>query len=222
MRKDLKNSMLQIYKMTEDMTNSSVLLSKVTDAVTIFGSARLREGDKSYDDCVKLSKKLADNGISIFTGGGPGIMEAGNKGAMESDNEYAQSVAIGIELPFEQGMKEHADISMEHKYFATRKIHLTRHSNVGFIACHGGIGTLDEICEIACLINTKRLVCPPIVLIDKVFYQGFIDWLKLSPTAIGCITADEVDECFVLADDWEHGAEIILGYHADVKTRRQH
>lgn len=221
MVKDLKKSMMQIAKMTEDMTNSSILLNQVKDAVTIFGSARLREGDKAYDDCVKLANVLSDNGISVFTGGGPGIMEAGNKGAISSKNKDSHSVAIGVELPHEQGINEHADIVIEHKYFATRKIHLTKHSNVGFIACDGGIGTLDEICEIACLINTKRLVCPPIVLINKEFYGGFIDWLKKCPAAAGCITPEEIDECFVLADDWKHGAEIILGYHKKIKEERE-
>jgi uncharacterized protein (TIGR00730 family) len=218
--KDLKKSMKQISKITEDFTESAVQLNSVGDAVTIFGSARLKEGDSAYDDCIKLAKKLSDNGISIMTGGGPGIMEAGNKGSIMSDHPDAQSVAIGIELPFEQGLNEFADIELEHKYFATRKIHLTKHS-FAYLAMAGGIGTLDEIAELACLINTGRLNSKPIVLVDNKFFGGLIDWLKTTVTQEGVLTHKEVDDFFVLADDWEHAFDIIMGYHKELSEEKK-
>jgi uncharacterized protein (TIGR00730 family) len=214
MKKDLKKSMKQISKLTDDFTTSAIGMSEVGDAVSVFGSARLKPNTKAYKDCVEFSRRLADKGISILTGGGPGLMAAGNEGASQSDHKDSHSVAIGIELPFEQGFNEFADIKLSHKYFATRKIHLTKHS-FAYVAFSGGIGTIDEIAEIGCLINTQRLESKPIILVDRKFFQGFIDWMKDVMVNEGVITVQEIDEIFVLADDVDHAVALIEEYHQE-------
>ena len=151
--------------------------------VTIFGSSRLKEDSEDYQLCEGFAKKLSENGYSVITGGGPGIMEAANKGAYENLDDLAtqkvKSIGIGIELPFEGGNNNYLshgyDISL--KYFFIRKLMLMDYSSA-FFAFKGGIGTLDELFEVMTLMQTGKIKKRPIYLVGTDFWNPLIRWIK--------------------------------------------
>ena len=123
-----------------------------------------------------IAKKLSDNGYGVITGGGPGIMEAGNKGA---HNAGGTSVGLNIELPFEQHDNPYidSDKSIDFDYFFVRKVMFVKYSQ-GFIVMPGGFGTLDELFEAITLIQTHKIGKFPIILVGKKFWSGLVDWIK--------------------------------------------
>ncbi|MGK0255678.1 MAG: hypothetical protein ACI81I_000284 [Arcobacteraceae bacterium] len=153
----------RIFKIISDFTDAYEAFSTLPSAVSIFGSARTSRKNKYYKKTVKLSQKLSKKGFTIVTGGGGGIMEAGNKGAKIS-------VGLNIKLPTEQKINKYVKYSLNFKYFFTRKVTFIKNS-VAFIAMPGGFGTLDELSEALCLVQTKRMGAFPIVFFGKEFYQ---------------------------------------------------
>lgn len=173
--------------------------------VTIFGSARLEEGNPYYDDTVKLAKILSDAGIPIMSGGGPGIMEAANLGAMSGDSK---SFAASIKLPNEQGANNYIDIHSEHKYFMIRKWMLMSKA-VGIVCAAGGFGTVDELSEMLTLIQTKKLKPVPIVLMGSDFWKGFDDMCRNSMLPAGVISESDIN-LYKIVDTPEEAAEYLL------------
>jgi len=217
----LDKELSRINRITSDYTESSLMMANLGDAVTAFGSARSKPEDKAYKDAVQFGEIMGQNGISVITGGGPGVMQAANIGNSRNEDENVKPVGVGIELPFEEDMNEHLDISLEHKYFFTRKVFLTKHS-FAFVCFHGGLGSLDEICEVACLISTKKMKRDPIVLVDEEYWGGFVKWMKEVMPKEGTLTEKEIDEVFVFAKDGEEAAKIVLEYQKNIpKSKRQ-
>lgn len=171
-------------------------LSDIYPAVSIFGSARLRPGDKSYEKAVVIARKLVENGFSVITGGGPGIMEAGNKGAREAGGK---SIGLNIHLPMEQEANSYSNLKMDFKYFFVRKVMFVKYAQA-YVGMPGGLGTLDEISEALTLIQTKRIKPFPVVLVGTDYWSGLVEWLRNTLLARKLIAQEDMD-LFIVLDD---------------------
>jgi hypothetical protein len=171
-------------------------LADVTDAVTIFGSARTPTTDPMYAKAVEVAKLLGQSGCAVITGGGPGIMEAGNLGAKEGGG---LSIGLNIELPFEQGLNPHVERGIEFRYFFVRKTMFIKYSTA-FVVFPGGFGTLDEMFEALTLIQTDKVKDFPVVLFGKAYWSGLLGWLRNTVAAEGKISPRDID-LMLLTDD---------------------
>lgn len=180
-------------------------MADVGKAVTIFGSARTEVDADYYRMAVDLSRMLAEAGYAILTGGGPGIMEAGNKGAYEVGG---RSIGMNISLPHEQAPNVYQTDSISFKYFFSRKVMLVKYSTA-FVAFPGGFGTIDELFEALTLIQTKKIKPFPVYLVGTEYWQGLLDWLRGTPLRTGTISEKDlhlfkvVDEVSTIPDEIE-------------------
>ena len=165
-------------------------------AVSIFGSARISPTDPMYRAAEKIARGLVEKGFAVITGGGPGIMEAGNKGAVEGGGT---SVGLGIELPHEQGLNPYVGLGINFRYFFARKTMFLKYSR-GFIAMPGGFGTLDELFESLTLIQTGKVTHFPVVLFGSRFWGPLLDWIEREVEACGFISPGDLD-LITLTDD---------------------
>ncbi|MBO4233527.1 TIGR00730 family Rossman fold protein [Riemerella anatipestifer] len=165
-----------VFKVMAELVNGYESMVKLGPCVSIFGSARLKEDDPYYQMTVDIAKKITELGFGVITGGGPGIMEAGNRGAFESNGK---SIGLNIELPFEQHFNPYIskDYNITFDYFFVRKVMFVKYSQ-GFIVMPGGFGTLDELSEALTLIQTHKIGRFPIVLVGSKFWSGLLDWFK--------------------------------------------
>jgi uncharacterized protein (TIGR00730 family) len=165
-----------IFKVMSEFVGGFEKLAKIGPCVSIFGSARTKSDHKYYQMAEEIAAKLVRHGYGVVTGGGPGIMEAGNKGAKK---QGGKSVGLNIILPFEQSGNEYIDQDklITFDYFFVRKVMFVKYSQ-GFIVMPGGFGTLDELFEAITLIQTKKIGRFPIVLVGKDYWGGLIDWIK--------------------------------------------
>lgn len=199
------NDSWAIFKIIGEFVNGFEKMSKIGPCVSVFGSARTKEDDPNYKLAVEIAGKIADNGYGVITGGGPGIMEAGNRGAHLAGGT---SVGLNIDLPFEQHDNPYidSDKSLDFDYFFVRKVMFVKYSQ-GFVVMPGGFGTLDELFEAITLIQTHKIQKFPIILVGTEFWSGLMDWVKstlrdkyktISPEDIDLIklvdTSDEVIE----------------------------
>ena len=170
------NDSWAIFKIMSEFVDGYEKLSKIGPCVSIFGSARTKPDHKYYILAEEIAYKLTQNGFGVITGGGPGIMEAGNKGA---NRGKGTSVGLNIELPFEQHDNPwiDSDKSLEFDYFFVRKVMFVKYSQ-GFVVMPGGFGTLDELFEAMTLIQTKKIGRFPIILVGTEFWSGILDWIK--------------------------------------------
>jgi uncharacterized protein (TIGR00730 family) len=158
-------------------------------AVSMFGSARTPEGDPVYVQAREIARRLGQAGFDLITGGGPGVMEAGNRGARDVG---ARSIGLNIELPFEQAPNPYQDVELLFHYFFTRKIMFVRYAGA-FIVMPGGFGTLDELFESLCLIQTGKVADFPVLLVGTEFWGGLLDWIRAQLVTRGLIEAGDVD-----------------------------
>ncbi len=170
------NDSWAIFKIMGEFVNGFEKMSAIGPCVSIFGSARTKPEDKYYKLATSIAKKIVENGYGVITGGGPGIMEAGNKGAHLSGGT---SVGLNIDLPFEQHDNPFidSDKSLDFDYFFVRKVMFVKYSQ-GFVVMPGGFGTLDELFEAMTLIQTKKIGRFPIILVGSEFWGGLVDWIK--------------------------------------------
>ncbi len=166
----------QIFKMMAEFVEGFEKLAKIGPCVSIFGSARTKPDHPYYKLGEEIAQKLTQIGYGIITGGGPGIMEAGNKGAQSTGGK---SVGLNIVLPFEQTHNPYIDMDklMNFDYFFVRKVMFLKYAQ-GFVVLPGGFGTLDEMFEAMTLIQTGKVARFPIVLVGSGFWSGLIDWIK--------------------------------------------
>ncbi|HAP69653.1 MAG TPA: TIGR00730 family Rossman fold protein [Flavobacteriales bacterium] len=180
-----------IFKVMSEMVEGFEKLAKIGPCVSIFGSARTQPDNGYYKMAEEIAAKLVRHGYGVITGGGPGIMEAGNKGAQ---SENGKSVGLNIELPHEQGNNPYIDpdklISFD--YFFVRKVMFVKYSQ-GFIVMPGGFGTLDELFEAITLIQTNKIGRFPIVLVGTEFWGGLLDWVKSTMLSFGNISPKDLD-----------------------------
>jgi hypothetical protein len=185
-------------------------LADVSDGVTIFGSARTPETDPYYAKAVQTARLLAQAGIPVITGGGPGIMEAANRGATEG---CGLSIGCNIELPFEQGSNAYLSRSLNFKFFFVRKTMFVKYATA-FIVFPGGYGTLDELFEALTLIQTGKVKHFPVILFGSAYWAGLVDWLtstvaeerKINPTDL---------LLFRVTDDPAEAARIVIEARAE-------
>lgn len=170
------NDSWAIFKIMGEFVNGYEKLSKIGPCVSIFGSARTKPDNKYYKLAENVAKSIVDAGYGVITGGGPGIMEAGNKGAHLAGGT---SVGLNIDLPFEQHDNPYIDHdkSLDFDYFFVRKVMFVKYSQ-GFVVMPGGFGTLDELFEAMTLIQTHKIGKFPIILVGTDFWEGLMDWVK--------------------------------------------
>lgn len=186
----------RIFRIMAEFVEGIEALSEIDNAVTMFGSARIKRDDPYYKKAEYLARKLAERGFSVITGGGPGIMEAGNKGASEAGGK---SVGMNIRLPFEQKPNSYANIGIDYKYFFIRKVMFVKYS-VAYVVLPGGFGTFDELFEALTLIQTKRIKSFPVVLMGSEFWHGMLEWLKSTVLQEGKIEKDDLDSIQIIDD----------------------
>lgn len=170
------NDSWAIFKIMSEFVNGYESMARIGPCVSIFGSARIKPDNKYYLLAEKIAFKISKAGYGVITGGGPGIMEAGNKGAHNGDGI---SVGLNIELPFEQHHNPYIDKdkNLNFDYFFVRKVMFVKYSQ-GFVVMPGGFGTLDELFEAITLIQTKKIGKFPIILVGTDFWSGLIDWIN--------------------------------------------
>jgi uncharacterized protein (TIGR00730 family) len=180
-------------------------LAELGPAISVFGSARTTPESPAYAIAEKIGELLAEAGYAVMTGGGPGIMEAANRGAQ---NSGGLSVGLGIELPFETGLNAWVDLGINFRYFFTRKTMFLKYSDA-FVILPGGVGTLDELFETITLIQTEKITCPPVVLVDRSFWEPLLAWMSTTLIDYGTISAKDLD-LFRIVDTAEEAVESIL------------
>lgn len=180
-----------IFKVMSEMVEGFEKLAKIGPCVSIFGSARTKENHPYYKMAEEIAAKLVRHGYGVITGGGPGIMQAGNKGAA---SENGKSVGLNIELPHEQSNNIYidADKLISFDYFFVRKVMFVKYSQ-GFVVMPGGFGTLDEMFEAITLIQTHKIGRFPIVLVGKAFWSGLFNWIREVMLKEGNISPEDLD-----------------------------
>ena len=190
-------------------------LASMPKAVTVFGSARIPEGHPWYQQGCDLGKALVDAEYAVVTGGGPGLMEAPNRGAHEADG---LSVGLGSELPHEQHLNNWVDLGLNFRYFFARKTMFLKYSQA-FVCLPGGFGTLDELFEVLCMVQTGKVTNFPIVLLGTEFWGGLIDWIRERVLAEGLISPEDMD-LFLVTDSVEEAVEHIVEAHRVMSDQR--
>jgi uncharacterized protein (TIGR00730 family) len=183
-----KEDAWRMFRIIGEMVSGFDRLSGIEPAVTIYGSARVNPGDPMYETTVKIAHALGELGFAIVTGGGPGLMEAANKGAQLAG---AVSVGLNIELPSEQKPNPYSTLSLSFNHFFARKVMLAKYATA-FIAMPGGIGTLDELTEILCLIQTHKMKPFPVILYGSAHWNGLLEWLRSTVLAGGFISEEDL------------------------------
>lgn len=194
----------RVFRIMGEFVEGFETLADLGAAVTVFGSARTKPEDAEYQQAVEIGRLLGEAGYTVITGGGPGIMEAANKGAHEAE---ATSVGLNIELPFEQHLNPYVDISMEFRYFFTRKTMLVKYSQA-IVVLPGGFGTMDELFESLTLIQTGKIHNYPVVLIGTEYWSGLVDWLRNTMATQGKISDDDLDLIY-LTDDLQEARDYV-------------
>jgi uncharacterized protein (TIGR00730 family) len=177
-------------------------------AVTIFGSARVREGGAPYEQGRLVARRFAEAGWSVVTGGGPGVMEAANRGAKEGGG---LSVGFNIQLPHEQHSNPYLDISLTFRHFYARKTMFVKAAE-GFVVFPGGFGTIDELFEALTLIQTGKVLNFPVVLFDTDYWGELLDWVRGELLADGMISPEDLDLLFATDDLDEVVARVLDCY----------
>jgi uncharacterized protein (TIGR00730 family) len=200
-----------IFKVMSEFVEGFEKLAKIGPCVTIFGSARTKPDHPYYKTAEEIAYQLVQHGYGVITGGGPGIMEAGNRGASRAKGK---SVGLDIFLPFEQKGNIYIDqdklISFD--YFFVRKVMFVKYSQ-GFIVMPGGYGTLDELTEALTLIQTNKTGRFPVVMVGRKFWGGMVDWLKEVLVTEGMIHENDLN-LFNVVDTPEEAVKVIDDFYS--------
>ena len=184
------------HKALADLWQGVSAFEKIKNCVTIYGSARFKEGHLYYELARSIAKALAENGFSVMTGGGPGIMEAANRGAKEGGGV---SLGCNIVLPFEQKLNPYVDTKVEFEFFFTRKV-ILRKNSVAYVLMPGGFGTMDEIFEVLTLIQTGKLPARPVVCMGKDYWKHLGTFLRETMLKVETISPEDLELALVTDD----------------------
>jgi uncharacterized protein (TIGR00730 family) len=195
----------RVLRIQGEFVSAFDTLAELGPAVTIFGSARTSPDHPLYQAAVETARLLAEAGLAIITGGGPGIMEAGNKGAKEGGGV---SVGLNIELPFEQGTNPYVEIPINFHYFFVRKTIFVKYAQA-FVIFPGGFGTLDEFFESLTLIQTGKIYNFPVILFGSTYWAGLLDWLRNTMLVEGKISPADLD-LVVITDSPQEVRDLIV------------
>jgi len=194
-----------VFKIMGEFVEGFETLRPFWPSVSIFGSARVRNGNRYYNLAVRVAAALSKAGYGVITGGGPGIMEAGNRGAREGNG---RSIGLNIKLPYEQNPNKFAETVIHFDYFFARKVMFVKYA-CGFVGLPGGFGTLDEIFEALTLKQTGKIHEFPVILVGREYWKGLLDWLSDQPLENRMISqrdlrlihvTDDVDEVVQIID----------------------
>ncbi|MBM1107246.1 TIGR00730 family Rossman fold protein [Aurantibacter crassamenti] len=204
------NDSWALFKIMGEFVNGYEKMSAIGPCVSIFGSARSKEDNEYYQLAVSIAQKIAEAGYGVITGGGPGIMEAGNRGAKLAGGT---SVGLNIDLPFEQHDNPYidSDKSLDFDYFFVRKVMFVKYSQ-GFVVMPGGFGTLDELFEAITLIQTHKIEKFPIILVGSEFWGGLVDWVKATMLKAGNISPEDLN-LITIADNEDEVVDIINSFY---------
>jgi len=183
-----KEDSWRMFRIIGEFVEGFDALSRITPAVTVFGSSMARPGDFAYDKAEAIGREIAKAHFTLVTGGGPGVMEAACKGAFEAGG---QTVGLNIALLNEQRANPYATIPLHFHYFFVRKVMLVKYAT-GFVLLPGGFGTLDELFETVTLIQTHKIRPFPMILVGHEYWKGLLDWLRNHTVAGGYLTADDL------------------------------
>ncbi len=189
----------RMFRIMSEFVDSIDTMSSIPKGVSIFGSARVQPGSQEYQQAEQLGRLLAEAGFSVITGGGGGVMEAGNKGASEAGGH---SVGLNIELPFEQRPNPYANVRLSFRYFFVRKVIFVKYS-VAYVVMPGGFGTLDELAEALTLIQTQRIRPFPVILVGSDYWGGLLQWIRDVQMKGGKISPEDLDYIILMDDPVE-------------------
>jgi len=198
------NEAWRVFRVMSEFVEGVETLSKLPPAVTIFGSARARQGDKYYNQAQELATELVKEGFALITGGGPGIMEAANRGAITAGGK---SVGLNIELPLEQQPNSYTNIHLNFRYFFIRKVMFIRYA-IGYVIFPGGFGTMDELFEALTLIQTDKIRPFPVIMMGRDYWAGLLDWIDNAVLKEDKITQED-RSVIKITDSIEEVVEII-------------
>ena len=206
-----------IFKIMSEFVEGYEALHRIGPCVSIYGSARTGPETKVYKDAQKIASLLSESGYGVITGGGPGVMEAGNRGAHDTGGP---SVGLNIELPFEQHENPYIDRdkSIDFDYFFVRKVMFVKYSQ-GFIVMPGGFGTMDELFEALTLLQTGKLNSRPIVLYDSKFWSGLVEWFKETMLDKYKTISDTDPNLFSIVDTPEEAVKVITDFHSSASLK---
>jgi uncharacterized protein (TIGR00730 family) len=206
----------RVFKIMSEFVEGYDRLFKIGPCVSVFGSARLKEGSEYYELARRTSQQFAKAGFGIITGGGPGIMEAGNRGAKDA---HGKSVGLCITLPFEERPNPYVD-SLYHfrfDYFFARKVMFVKYAQ-GFVVFPGGFGTLDEVFEALTLVQTQKIKSIPVILMGSSFWSGLIDWMKETLVKQGTISEADLN-LFHVCDDPDDAVACLKKFYEKTEMR---
>jgi uncharacterized protein (TIGR00730 family) len=203
-----KEESWRLFRIIGEFVEGFDALSRITPAVTVFGSAQARPGDFAYDMAEAIGREIARADFTLVTGGGPGVMEAACKGAFEVGGK---TVGLNIELALEQESNPYTTISLHFHYFFVRKVMLVKYATA-FVLLPGGFGTLDELFETITLIQTHKIRPFPVILVGAHYWAGLLDWLRQQVVARGYLRGSDVD-LLKVTDDPAEVVEIITTFY---------
>jgi uncharacterized protein (TIGR00730 family) len=200
----------QVGRIAEEFRQGFEAVDRIPKpAVTIFGSARVREGDAPYEQARAVSRRFSQKGWSVVTGGGPGVMEAANRGAKEGTG---LSVGFNIELPHEQRSNSFLDLSLTFRHFYVRKTMFVKAAE-GFVVFPGGFGTADELFEALTLIQTGKVLEFPVILVGTDYWEELLDWIRGEALASGMVSESDL-ELLIVTDDLDAVVAHLCECHA--------
>jgi len=198
----------RIFRIMSEFVEGFEVLSKVGKAVSVFGSSRTKPGTKYYKLAEEIAYLLAKEGYAVITGSGPGLMEAANKGTRRAKG---QSVGLNIQLPLQQKPNKYVDLLLDFRYFFIRKVMFVKYAKA-FVILPGGYGTLDEFTEAINLIQTQRISEFPVVLFNREYWGGMVEWMKDKVLKNGCISKQDLN-IFTLVDTPKEVVEAIKKFY---------
>ncbi|MGI6756060.1 MAG: TIGR00730 family Rossman fold protein [Atopobiaceae bacterium] len=189
----------RVLRIQAEFVDGFGALAEIGPAVACFGSARTPRSDPMYHAACRVARKIAQQGVAVITGGGPGIMEAANFGASQVGGT---SVGLGIELPHEQGLNSYVNLGINFRYFFVRKTMFVKYSS-GAIVFPGGFGTLDEVFELLTLVQTHKVATTPVVFFGKEYWSGLLAWIQDTVAQKGYVSPFDPDLIEVTDDEDE-------------------
>ncbi len=184
-----KEESWRMFRIIGEFVEGFDALSRITPAVTVFGSARARPGEFAYDMAEAIGREIARAEFTLVTGGGPGVMEAACKGAVEAGGK---AIGLNIELSMEQKANPYCTLSLHFHYFFVRKVMLVKYATA-FVLLPGGFGTLDEMFETVTLMQTHKIRPVPVILVGSEHWRGLLGWLHDQPVARGLLSPEDLD-----------------------------
>ncbi len=194
----------RMFRIISEFVDGFEELHEIYPAVSIFGSARSRPGEGTYEKAYSIAKGLAERGYTVITGGGGGVMEAANKGATEAGG---RSVGMNIELPMEQKPNTYANVRLNFRYFFVRKVMFIKYAQA-YVCLPGGMGTLDELSEALTLIQTRKIRPFPVFMVGADYWNPLVDWIKNTLLSQQMISPEDMDIFRVIDDPEEVVREI--------------